>query len=375
MTEREIPRGMKFWPERDELYRPSQVIDMYQKGFAGVWKDREQEGLLESEVNAAGGNFDGDDVCHQFGLAESGAGKLTLSFLPVLDLWPGCMPGPAQQRGDCVSHGQKNACLTTIAAEIMSGKPDEVTGKLEGAPEVPRAGIGQGVFSTEAIYWWRDHGGDGWSCSHSSRVVINESGVWIRKDYPDFGFNLTAYSSRLAGKWGRSSPPDKIKQFGLKHRIRTATSAKSYEAIRDLIANYYGINHCGSQGLRNSRDENGVSRKRGSWAHAMSYIGVDDRPWAHQKYGSGLLLNLNSWGRGWIGGPRDIKDSADLIPPGKKQEWITKGIVNSDTGNIMLPEGSCWVPYNDMRGRYNVASSSFVGWPARELQWRDSAFG
>ena len=375
MPQWEIPKGAKLWRSNQIYQTTTQLIAAYEAGNAGAYRDRDQDARLKSEVEDSGGNFDGESVCHSYGLAETGAGKLSLSFLPTLDLWPGSMPGPPQRRGDCVSHGQKNACLVSIAAEIMAGKPDEITGKIEGAPDVPAAGIQQGVFSTEAIYWWRDHGGDGWSCSHSARVVMHESGLWMRKPYPDFDLDLTSYNPQTAGKWGRTSPPDEIKQFGIQHRIRTATEAKSYESVRDLIANYYGINHCGSQGLGSKRDKYGVVRRSGSWAHAMSYIGVDDRPWAHQLYGCGLVLNLNSWGTSWVSGPRDIHESADMVPPALKQEWISKGIVNAQTGNIMLPEGSVWVPWKDMAGRYNVASSSFDGWPPSKLTFRGSAFG
>lgn len=375
MGQKYLAPGSRFWPAQDDLLHPREVIKLYDDGFAGVYGDDEEVELFKEAVRSTGGNPDGEQICGAHGLAESGAGKLTLSYLPAWDLWPECLPAAPQRRGDCVSHAARNAALVTIAAEIYQAKPDEVTGRIEGKPEVPAPGRVDGVFSTESIYWHRGHSGDGWHCHAAARVAIEKSGIWIRKNYEQFGVDLTKYDARLAGKWGRQSPPQKIIDFGLQHAMRTATKASSTDAMRDLLANYYGVLHCGGQALRNVRDANGVSRRSGgSWAHAMAYIGVDDRDWAKQKYGSPLLLNQNSWGR-WNRGPRAVHDSSHLVPEGKREDWIAKGLVDRQSGNVLIPEGSCWVPASDMRGRSNIALSSFNGWPPTKLVFRGSAFG
>src|SRR5690606_21602174 len=128
----------------------------------------------------------------------------------VEQVFPGCWPASAQDRGDCVSHDTRNACLTTLACEIVAGKPDEVTGRVEGKPDVPPEGIRDGVLSTEYNYWWRGYNGDGWSCEAAADMLIKH-GILLRKPYPELGLDMTSYSGALAGKYGRTSPPANIK--------------------------------------------------------------------------------------------------------------------------------------------------------------------
>lgn len=373
---RQFAPGTRLWQQQDDIVLPPvEVQAWYERGYAGVWKDEEQRQRFVESVEERGGYGEAADAVSRGGIAGSGEGRLSLAFLPMLDIWPTCYPGPAQARGDCVSHSSKNAALATYAAEVLSGRADEVSGRPDGTFEISETGIANGVFSSEANYWWRDHGDDGWSCDHSARVMLEESGLWIRKDYTDtFGFDLTEYSGRLAGKWGRQSPPSEIKEFGREHLIRTATVARNESELRDLIGNYYCVSSCGSEGFSNQRDSNGVSKRRGNWAHAMSYIGFDDRASTKREYGGPLVLVMNSWGK-WNSGPRDVHDSASMVPAAKKNEWIRKGIVNAETGNIMIPHGSFWARWSDISRRYMIAFSSIDGWPPQTLDYSGSLAG
>jgi hypothetical protein len=277
---------------------------------------------------------------------------------------------------NCVSHSTKNAALGSMVLEVVAGKPDEVTGKREGLPEVSAEGIKNGVLSTEAIYWYRRHGGDGWMCQASCRVLQKESGCWIRKDYPELGVDLTRYSGKIAGRWGSSPPTGAVAEQGLKNLCRAFAEAPSTAERRDALANGYFLSTCGGESYARTRDKNGVSRKTPEgWAHAMACIGYDDRPSTVQEYGQPLELILNSWNI-WNSGPRDIRDSASMVPASKKQEWINKGIVNAQTGNIMIPEGAFWALANETRNRDCWAVSSVNGWPRRNLpDWGGSLFG
>lgn len=329
------------WPDQEwELAREA-IIDRYQKGFAGVYLDTEARTALWAKVEADGGTRSAAQAGAAF--AGDAAGKLVATWLHVEKVFPGCWPASAQTRGDCVAHSTRNAALVTLACEIAAGKPDEVTGKVEGIPDLPEAGRKDGVLSTEAIYWWRDHGGDGWSCDHAASVMLKESGMWLRKSYDQFGIDLTKYSGSLAGKWGRSNPPDEIKQFGTQHAIRTATEIDTFEQVRDFLANGYGISTCGSEGWSSSRDENGFSRRQGGWAHAMAFIGADDRDVIKQKYGEPLVLVLNSWNRWNSGGKRVLGTQYDIV------------------------DGSFWAKWSDCKRRYMIAFSSAMGWPSKQL--------
>lgn len=321
------------------MRKPADLVRAYEDGFEGVYYDgKEHDRLLDMCDYTVG-----LDAALAFGWQDSHKGKLAVPYKCIDMLWPNAFPGPAQARGDCVSHSAMRSALGTMACEIVAGEPDSVTGIIEGAPEVSALGEKNTVLSTEAIYWWRGHGGDGWGCHHASRVLLNESGMWVRKNYPEFGFDLTKYSGRLAGKWGRSSPPDKIKEFGTKHALRQATELSSFEEVRDFIGNGYFISSCGGEGWSSKRDENGYSRRSGSWSHAMCVCAVDDRDIIKQKYGEPLICIVNSWGR-WNSGPRKILGTT-----------------------LEIPEGAFWAKWSDCKRRSFLAMSGAEGWPPRKL--------
>lgn len=366
-----MEKGFAFWPEDAPALPTSRVIQMYRRGFAGAYAEPQEREAMRDEVLYP----QGADAAHAGGWAGSAEGNLVMPFVHVLDLWPEAWPGPGQDRGDCVSHDTKNAGLLTVACEIVAGEPDEHTRVIEGAPAVPPVGVANGVFSSEAIYWWRRHGGDGWSCPAAARVIRTESGLWIRQDYPELDIDLEEYSGRKAGLWGRRTPPDEIKQIGQEHLIRQTTELDTFEELRDFLSQGYGVSTCGGEGWSGQRDEHGVARQRGRWAHAMAAIGADDRDSTKDIYGEPLALIQNSWGK-WNGGPRDVRDSAQLVPPAKRRQWMDKGIVNAQTGNVMIPDGSFWTRWSDARRRYLVALSSFDGWPAQKLpDWGGSLAG
>ena len=329
------------WPVAN--LREDQVVRMYGAGFAGCIDDPEAEVRLRESVTAHGGFPDARDALAQYGLAGSYEGKLVTPFQSILRLYPGSLPGPGQQRGDCVSHSTKNACLLTMCCEVEGNRPDDETGKIEEAPEVSPEGIKNGVLSTGAIYWYRGYDSDGWSCQAAARVATEEAAAWVRKDYPELGIDLTVYSGRLAGKYGRRSPPSEITRHGQKHLIRTATSIRSFDELRDLLGNGYGVSGCGGEGWSNRRDANGFSTRSGSWSHAMAVIAADDRDEIKKEYGGPLICIQNSWGKFNSGSRR---------------------ILGTD---IDIPEGSFWAKWSACKRRYHVAFSSLSGWPRRKL--------
>lgn len=325
----------------------SNVLDIakaYERGFVGAYSDPEADEALWDYIRSSGGIPDGAMACQSYGLEETGKGKLSTPFLEILSLYPDCLPGGAQGRGDCVSWSTRNAGLGTLCCEVTSGKPDEVSGKLEGAPEVSEAARLNGVISTEAIYNWRRHGGDGWSCGAAAQVVLRESGLWLRKKYDEINVDFTVYNSRNAGLYGSRTPPAPWLEIGKNHLIRTATDVEDYEQLRDLLANGYCITSCGSEGFSNVRDENGVSKRSGSWAHAMAYLAVDDRDIIKQLYREPLVLIQNSWGE-WNDGPRRIYGTS-----------------------YDIPIGSFWARWSDIKNRSMIAFSGVNGWPPKKLK-------
>jgi hypothetical protein len=152
----------------------------YLAGLRGVYADPAASERLTQLTLAQGQAPDAGTTCRRYGLVGSGAGKLSAPFAAIQHVFGNALPASAQDRGDCVAHSTRNAVLGTLACEIAAGQPDEVSGRIEGVPTVSPQARQDGVLATESTYWWRGHGGDGWSCDHAAEVVMTKAGMWLR---------------------------------------------------------------------------------------------------------------------------------------------------------------------------------------------------
>lgn len=316
-------------------------FDAYSGGLVGARRDPRADEEFVDSILRHGGNPDGGAVAHEWEFANAGAGKLTLLFHVADEVFPNCLPGPAQLTGDCVAHACSRALLASLAQEIKAGKPDEVTGVVEGAPEMPELGIRQSVIAPESLWAWRGYDSDGWSCSAAAKVAC-EQGFLVRKPYPDLGIDLTQYTERTIRLGGSKAPGKKWLAESSKYIARTATVLKGREQVRAFLAAGYGVMNCSGMGFEKTRNEDGFSRQVGSWAHAQSYWGYDDRPETVTKYGQALVLWCNSWNR-WNTGPRTIRGT-----------------------NIEIPHGCFWTLASTIDRASNIALSSVAGWPRRK---------
>lgn len=296
-------KGSQQWKQGQESLPVTDIVRMYESGYRGCWRDdNSMADLLDAQAIP-----EIEDAAHQFKWADHAKNELVAPFLNVDRLYPRCWPAKAQERGDCVSHGQRNADLTAHVGDILGGLPDEITGRIEGIVEdVSPAGRLDGIFSTEAYYWHRGYNGDGWDCSTSARVSQTLSGLVVRKPYADLGIDLSEYSGRLAGTYGSKSPPENIVAMTKQHVVRNVARVNSFEGLRDALAQGAGIQSCGGEGFSSTRDENGISEPRGGWSHSFALVGTDDRPVVIEKYGEPIVWCINSWGRNWIGGGKRI---------------------------------------------------------------------
>lgn len=358
-------KGDSPWQQKDAPLPVRELIAAYQNGLAGCWYDGESHERFRAEAMASGGFADFADAATAAGFADSFAGQLVLPWIWAVELFPGCWPGPPQERGDCVSHSLRTGCFGTMVGEIMGGKPDEVTGLPEGVPDVTETAVKNLVLSCEYNWWLRGYSGDGWYIDAALSTAF-KSGTMLRQPYPDLGIDLTEYSYANTAKYGRSSPPDKITAVGRLHLVTTAADANSFAEIRDGLGNGHGCSSDGGEGWSSRRDANGYSPRSGSWSHSFPFIGADDRPVVHKLYGEGMILMMNNWGT-WNSGPRDIIESAALVPADKKELWIKLDIVNPATGNIMIPPGSWWAKASSARNRDTKLIAGYRGWAKKSL--------
>lgn len=311
------------------------IQELYEGGLVGASFNAAAHDALMASVAQPRAEM----VAHSQGFADSFAGKLVIPFIHVEKLFPGCWPGPAQDRGDCESHSVKNALLGSMVGDIVSGTPDAVSGKPERAPEVSAEGIKNGVLSTEALYWFRGYNGDGWYASAAMQVARTKCGAVVRGPLGTTGIDLTRYSGDLAGKYGAKAPPADIVDATDNNLFREVTEADSFEEVRDMLGRGFFAATDGSESWSNERDANGVSgRTRAGWSHAMAFIGADDRAEIKKAYGEPLVLILNSWAK-WNKGPRRILGT-----------------------QIDIPEGSFWSRWSDAKNRRIYHVSGCNGW-------------
>jgi len=248
-----------------------------------------------------------------------GTGKGKTLLLPdIVRKVIGYFPMGHQLTGDCVSFGAGYATTVLSALQIALGKLEVFEGEVATEPIYGGSriqvgggalGYGQGSVGLWAAKW------------------LNRYAVIIRKNYTDFGIDLSKYDVDKATKWGNPNNgcPDALVKANSNHLVKTISQVNSYEEARDAIYNGYPITVASNVGFSSmTRDSEGFMRASGSWAHQMYFCGVkdDNRP--------GLLC-CNSWGTDWSHGPRPMD-----IPEGSF-------FVDADTVNMMFAQGDSWV--------------------------------
>ena len=319
---------------------PQDALSEYEKGFVGAYVDPAASLALAQTIRAKGQSHLARQAIKKYGLENTGEGKLSLPYLAATTLYPGCLPGLPQLRGDCVSFSTRTTALVSYCAALLYGENDP---RFIAPPLSPIA-IQSSCFSTEAFYWFRGYDGDGWSCAAAAEIAITKAGLVLRQNYPDLKLDLTEYNPQTAGEWGRTSPPTDVQQMTGLHVCQNATTCHSWEEVRDMLANGYAVSTCGSEAWVSERDDWGVcNRSNKTWHHAIAGIAVDDRPETHKKYGCGLLLLCNSWGP-YVSGNDAVHGTTKKIP-----------------------SGAFWTRWSDCRDRYFIAIGTGEGWKGNKL--------
>jgi hypothetical protein len=273
-----LPLGMRHWPAGVIAYDPAAIVALYDRGYAGAYRDPDSADRL----HASFGNRQtfGDWASSVAGLAGAGEGKLVMLYQYRMALDPTAY-ATAQRRGDCVSFAFANACDAVRATEILA----------EGQPE---AWIAQAA--PEWLYWGRGHSGEGASCSTVGDFAVNRAGLLIRQKYESLGLDFTTYNPR-AGQDGRSGPPPAAVAVAREHSLTMLTRITSIEEARDAIAAGHALACCSGLSWSDKRNERGVSQRTPQgWAHAMCWDAVDARPEIVAQYGGPLFKLAQSWG-------------------------------------------------------------------------------
>lgn len=321
------------------------ILNEYRNGLCGYIPDPAADAALESHLRQSNQYAFAADAIDDYHLRDAGKDQVSLPFLAALELYPGSLPGGRQKRGSCVAWSTRNALMVSYCAYLKYGANTE----LFAHPGVSELASSNGAFSTETIYWFRRHGGDGWQCSAAAQVATGECGLMPRKNYPEIGIDLTEYSPNTEGRWGSSLPPQQVRDLCKQHISGNATVCKTWDDVRSMVASGYALSTCGMEAFEMKRDECGVAKRdyRDSWAHAMAVVAVDDRPEMRRRYSSdgktGLVLVQNSWG--------SINTGPDAIAGTQKS----------------IPPGAFWARWEDFKSRYCVALGPCKGWPAMQL--------
>lgn len=111
--------------------------------------------------------------------------------------------------------------------------------------------------------------------------------------------DLTQFSVNRCRDWEKKGLPNYLEPIALNHLTKETTAINSYEECRAALANGWPVVIGSKFGFKGQkRDVDGFLKVRGSWSHAMLFIGYDetvDRP---------SVTIANSWGTRWVGGPR-----------------------------------------------------------------------
>lgn len=239
----------------------------------------------------------------------------------------------AQETGDCVSQGTRNA------AEYFNG-----------------AAIGKGLLQSEyhEVFPPYTYGG--------SRVTIGKGklgrspgsvGAWAAEFTQRFGVlradgeGVPPYSGKVADEWGYKGPPAQFVEAAKMFTFETVAPVKSARDVRDAICNGYPVTIASDFGTRTIRPKDGrqVAIRNTKWYHQMCIVAYDGSTNAGPWY-----YVVNSWGEN--AHPAPLQDE----PPGGF--WISE----ADCEYI--------VRQND-----SYAYSGFAGFPAQEFQPDFSVIG
>lgn len=217
--------------------------------------------------------------------------------------------------GDCVSWGWAHGVY-------VSQSIDWETGRLAEPPLMPATESLYGGSRVEARN--KPEGGGGWSDGSYGGAAarwVRDWGVIYRDEVG--GHDLRVYDKERAKSWGNygnggQGDKGRLDAIAKKHPARHVALVRSFDEAAAAISAGFAVPVCSMQGFTSTRDANGYAKPSGQWAHCMVLIATR---WQANGSPSDALLCLNSWGPGWISGPKWPAD----MPEGSF--WIERSVV------------------------------------------------
>lgn len=232
----------------------------------------------------------------------------------------------AQEVGDCVSFGGKNAIEYVQFFPMANG---------------------------QRLNWTMVFPPYLWGCG---RIFIGNNqlgredgslGVWQAKAVMQYGAipkdadGVPPYSGSVARQWGNSPGPDKkFIELGQQHIVKSAAAVTSWEDVVQALTNGFPVTVASNVGFDMAPRSDGFHHYSTHWGHQMCIIGVDDDP--SEPY----ACILNSWGD-VMGTVKDFK-TGDVWPKGSLR------VRKKDILEILKEQDS-------------FAYSAFNGFPAQEI--------
>jgi hypothetical protein len=253
-------------------------------------------------------------------LAGAGDGKTTLLYKAFKDVNGGqYIPYPAQQIGDCVSHGFGHGVDLLECVQIAIGHKAEALEQTatEAVYGLARVDIGGGQMG------WEDGAVGAWAAKAVSTIGT------VSRDV------VGPYDGKRAKSWGANGVPADVKAKAGDHKVKTVALVSTYEELEDALANGYPVPVCSNQGFTLTRDQDGFCRPKGVWGHCMLIVGTrTDKPGA---------CILQSWGPDVPSGPLGLDQPSNSF-------WVDR-----ETVTQMLAMQDSW------------ALSQFDGYPGQSL--------
>jgi hypothetical protein len=209
----------------------------------------------------------------------SGESKRMMLFEVTRKVLGGDTKNYAQEIGDCVSFGAKNAIEYLMCCERL----------LKGDLEKFRPVFPPYLYGTGRVYVGRGQLGneDGSLGSWMAEAVVKYGVLCADEE------GVPAYAGSVAKAWGGRSGKtylDKWKPVGEVHPVKSAAQVRTWSELCDAICNGYPCTVASNQGFEMEAGSDGFHDPRGQWAHQMCIIGVDN------EYRDPYAIILNSWG-------------------------------------------------------------------------------